>query len=52
VIISLLSREPMATRTEAEERAFLYRWWPQALGLAGGASGAARRSDDRASSSV
>ncbi len=33
VIISLLSREPMKQRTEAEERSFLYRWWPQALGL-------------------
>jgi len=52
VIISLLSREPMAERTEAEERAFLHRWWPRALGLAGPAPGAARRPDDRAPSSV
>jgi AcrR family transcriptional regulator len=34
VIISLLSREPMEERTEAGERTFLYKWWPQALGLA------------------
>jgi AcrR family transcriptional regulator len=34
VIISLVSREPIEERTEDEERAFLYRWWPRALGVA------------------
>ena len=46
VIISLLSREPMEERTEDEERAFLHRWWPRALGIVergptGGESGPA-----------
>ena len=36
VLISLLSREPMKERTEDEDRAFFYRWWPQALGVADG----------------
>jgi AcrR family transcriptional regulator len=44
VIISLVSREPIEERTDDEERAFLYRWWPQALGLAGAtASGSGPR---------
>ncbi len=42
VIISLVSREPMVERTEAEERAFLSRWWPQALGIADAVPGGDR----------
>lgn len=33
MLISLLIREPMEARTRKEDRAFLGRWWPRALGV-------------------
>jgi AcrR family transcriptional regulator len=33
MLISLLIREPMEARTKEQDRAFLRRWWPRALGV-------------------
>lgn len=33
MLISLLIREPMEARTRKQDRAFLGRWWPRALGV-------------------
>jgi AcrR family transcriptional regulator len=33
MLISLLIREPMQTRNREEDRVFLCRWWPRALGI-------------------
>jgi AcrR family transcriptional regulator len=52
VIISLLSREPMLARTEEEERTFLYRWWPPALGLVGAGPSEGRSSGAREATAV
>jgi AcrR family transcriptional regulator len=52
VLISLLSREPMKERTEDEDRAFLYRWWPQALGVADGARAGGRSGGGRPASAL
>ena len=41
-----------AERTEDEDRAFLYRWWPQALGVADGARTGGRSGGGRPASAV
>jgi AcrR family transcriptional regulator len=35
VTISLLTRDPLEPRSEAEDRDFLRQWWPRALGVDG-----------------
>ena len=45
VVISLLSRDPVLPRTEPQEREFLHRWLPAALGLVPVDAGAARPLD-------
>ncbi len=53
VIISLLTREPRVRRNPQQERAFLYRWWPQALGITEGLDAAvARTPSTRASATA
>jgi hypothetical protein len=34
MLISLLMREPLQRRNRDEDREFLRRWWPRALGIA------------------